>query len=221
MSFAAGLGTFAGGIASGLFNRSSAREQMDFQSRMRSTAHQAEVEDLRKAGLNPILSANAGAATPAGASSEMDNAIGQGIESAMAARRLKEEIGVMESDKAMKIAQAGAAEAAQARDNATAKQTNTATKILEMSIPTLEKKNKYEQRQYEYDIELQDLDNINRRVQETMGSINSAKDAVTRFGNKTKNGPVIRSERQRYYDSIESKDGMERFYRNHNQQKGR
>lgn len=49
-------------------NRAAAKRQMQFQERMRDTAHQAEVKDLRAAGLNPILSANAGAATPGGAS---------------------------------------------------------------------------------------------------------------------------------------------------------
>lgn len=42
------------------------REQMVFQERMSNTAHQREVEDLRKAGINPILGSGSGASTPTG-----------------------------------------------------------------------------------------------------------------------------------------------------------
>jgi hypothetical protein len=58
------------------FNAAEAQKNRDFQLYMSNSAHQREMKDLKKAGLNPILAANKGASTGAGSAASVQGMSG-------------------------------------------------------------------------------------------------------------------------------------------------
>ena len=88
-----GASSYFGALSANRANRALAREQMNFQERMSNTAYQRAMADMEAAGINPILAyQQGGASSPGGSTATMQNAVGQGVSSAIAARRTHAEV---------------------------------------------------------------------------------------------------------------------------------
>lgn len=77
-----------------------AREQMQFQERMSSTAWQRAVKDMKLAGINPMLAfMQGGASSPGGQMAQVQDVLGPAVSSAMAGLRLRQDLKNLEAQR--------------------------------------------------------------------------------------------------------------------------
>lgn len=161
-----------------------AREQMEFQERMSSTAYQRAMQDLRKAGLNPMLAYMQGSASsPSGAMGasltgsasqataegyKSGNVLQAGLNSALDTRRLYKELDSLDSQVELNKATAEAARARKGLDVVNARTAKAEAEALEAQVPVVKARSKIDEKAV-------NLDAFTERLKSFLGIGNAAR----------------------------------------------
>lgn len=132
-----GIIDFIGGERRNEKQEELAQNQMDFQERMSSTAHQREVKDLLAAGLNPMLSGKyGGSSTPPGAQATVENTMGRGVATALQAAINKATIENLTAQTAKTLQDTKVSEATERNVNAQTISTYEGLRLIDQNVNT-------------------------------------------------------------------------------------
>jgi len=142
--------SFLGGERANEASARSSYDQMRFQEYMSGSAHQREVADLIKAGLNPILSTHgAGASTPGGSSYTAQDTLSPAVNTAFKSKELRAQVENMaastdktRSDTALNFELMRSARADQALKTASARSANVNAALAAANLPLATAKGK-------------------------------------------------------------------------------
>lgn len=187
------IGAIVGSITTAVEGDKQARKQRRFIERMRSTAYQATMEDMRQAGLNPILAYKTGP-TPIGSAAQgitpdFGQALASGVNSAVKAFKAPAEKKLTKAQTAkarrdaLKSEFSGRIEADRfnakigdaqvANINANTRQTNATATLTEAEIPRAEAiKNMDESKEGQFFIQGQTV------IQRATGALRGARSTI-------------------------------------------
>lgn len=163
------------------------KDQMRFQEEMSNTAYRRAMNDMKHAGLNPMLAfSQGGASSPGGASPTMGSptvenaapnfseAIGNAVSSALEARRLKKDIAETDSRIALNAAGESAAYQQAKLNEANAKMAGMNFKVLDKQFPAIAERAHADFHRAKWDAKSADFDAIVSRWNAVAGAASNS-----------------------------------------------